>query len=42
MADLASDPRIDQRIKAVLSAMGSPGGTGDAESREQLLAEAST
>ena len=42
MADIASDPRIDPRIKAVLGALGTPGGIGDAASRDQLLAEAST
>lgn len=39
---LDDDPRIDPRIKAVLGLFGSPGGTGDADSREALLAEAST
>ena len=42
MIDVSNDPRIDPRIKAVLSGLGTPGGGGDAESREQLLAEAST
>jgi acetyl esterase/lipase len=42
MADIATDPRIDPRIKAVLGAIGTPGVAGDAESREQLLAEANT
>ena len=41
MANIADDPRIDPRIKAVLGALG-PGSAGDAESRDQLLAEAST
>ena len=42
MIDVSNDPRIDPRIKAVLGALGTAGGGGDAESREQLLAEAST
>src|SRR6478735_6146623 len=42
MIDVSNDPRIDPRIKTVLSGLGTPGGGGDAESREQLLAEAST
>ena len=42
MIDFSSDPRIDPRIKTVLSALGTPGAGADAESREQLLAEAST
>ncbi len=42
MIDVSNDPRIDPRIKTVLGALGTPGGGGDAESREQLLAEAST
>lgn len=37
---LDDDPRIDPRIKALLGAMPTPS-RGDAESREQLLAEAS-
>ena len=42
MIDVSHDPRIDPRIKAVLSGLGTPGGGGDVESRDQLLAEAST
>ena len=42
MIDVSHDPRIDPRIKAVLSGLGTPGGGGDVENREQLLAEAST
>ncbi len=42
MIDVSSDPRIDPRIKTVLSALGTPGGGDDAESREQLIAEANT
>jgi acetyl esterase/lipase len=42
MIDVSNDPRIDPRIKTVLAALGTPGGGGDAESREQLLAEASS
>jgi acetyl esterase/lipase len=42
MADIASDPRIDPRIKAVMGAFPGGGGTVDATSREQLLAQAST
>ena len=42
MIDVSNDPRIDPRIKAVLMGIGTPGGGGDAESRDQLLAEAST
>src|SRR5262245_14149212 len=42
MADIANDPRIDPRIKTLLGAFPSPGGLGDAESREQLLAEANS
>ena len=41
MADIASDPRLDPRIKAVLGAFPSMT-IGDAENRDQLLAEAST
>ncbi len=36
---LALDPRIDPRIKAMFGAMPPATATGDAESREQLLAE---
>ncbi len=42
MIDVSHDPRIDPRIKAVLAGLGTPGGGGDVENREQLLAEAST
>lgn len=42
MADIASDPRIDPRIKAVLAAFPTMEPQADATSREQLLAEAST
>ena len=42
MIDVSNDPRIDPRIKTVLSALGTPGGGGDAESREQLLEEVNT
>jgi acetyl esterase/lipase len=42
MADIASDPRIDPRIKAVMGGFPSGGTTVDATSREQLLAQAST
>lgn len=42
MIDVSNDPRIDPRIKTVLSGLGTPGGGGDADSREQLLAEASS
>jgi acetyl esterase len=41
MPDIASDPRIDPRIKAVLGAFPG-GGQSDAASREEMLAEAST
>ncbi|MDP1821469.1 MAG: alpha/beta hydrolase [Acidimicrobiales bacterium] len=41
MADIANDPRLDPRIKAVLAAFPSMT-TTDAESREQLVTEAST
>lgn len=37
---IASDPRIDPRIKAVFGAMGQPPPPSDAATREQLLAEA--
>ena len=40
MIDVSHDPRIDPRIKAVLSGLGTPGGGGDVENRAQLLAEA--
>lgn len=39
---IAEDPRIDPRIKAFFGAFPSGQGQGDAESREQLLAEASS
>ena len=39
---IVEDPRIDPRIKAVFGAIDLPGGVGDAESREQLLEEASS
>ena len=39
--DVAADPRLDPRIKALLSAMPA-GSQPDAASREQMLAEAST
>src|SRR3954462_13035619 len=42
MADLANDPRIDPRIKAVLSAIPSMEAVADVESRDVLLARAST
>jgi len=42
MGRIADDPRIDPRIKAVLGDIDFGGGQGDAESREQLLAEANT
>jgi acetyl esterase len=42
MADIANDPRIDPRIKAVLGAFPTMEPAADATSREQLLAEAST
>lgn len=42
MVNIADDPRIDPRIKAVLGAFGTPGGGANAGSREELLAEAST
>jgi acetyl esterase/lipase len=42
MADIASDPRIDPRIKAVLAAFPTMAPQEDATSREQLLAAAST
>ena len=38
MASIADDPRVDPRIKALLSTMAS-GAAPDVESREQLLAE---
>lgn len=41
MANIADDPRIDPRIKNVLAALPSMA-MGDAESREQLLAEVNT
>jgi acetyl esterase/lipase len=39
---LVDDPRIDPRIKAVFGALEMPADLGDAESREELLAEANT
>src|SRR3954463_10447666 len=42
MADIANDPRIDPRIKAVLSAIPSMEAVADVESRDVLLARAST
>ena len=39
-ARIAEDPRIDPRIKAVMGAIDFGGAVADAESREQLLAEA--
>src|SRR3954467_5255184 len=42
MADIANDPRIDPRIKAVLSAIPSMEAVTDVESRDVLLARAST
>ena len=39
---LASDPRIDPRIKAMFGAMGDLTTSGNVASREELLAEAST
>jgi acetyl esterase/lipase len=41
MSKLAEDPRIDPRIKAVMGAMPAAS-QGDAESREQILAEANS
>jgi acetyl esterase len=41
-AKLMQDPRIDPRIKLVLGAQPDDPGPGDAESREQLLAETNT
>jgi acetyl esterase/lipase len=41
MSKLAEDPRIDPRIKAVMGAMPAVS-QGDAESREQIVAEANT
>jgi acetyl esterase len=40
--NIADDPRLDPRIKAVLGALGNPGGGGDVASRDELLAEANT
>src|SRR3954466_1147081 len=42
MADIANDPRIDPRIKAVLSAIPSMEAVADVESRDVLVARAST
>jgi acetyl esterase/lipase len=42
MADIANDPRIDPRIKAVLGALPTPMGQADVATRDDLLAEAST
>src|SRR3954468_15805815 len=42
MADIANDPRIDPRIKAVLSAIPPMQAAVDVESRDVLLARAST
>ena len=42
MSKLSDDPRIDPRIKAAFAAMPELPNLGDAESREQLLAEADT
>lgn len=42
MSKLSEDLRIDPRIKAVFAAMPEMGNPGDAESREQLLAEANS
>src|SRR4051795_11118761 len=42
MADIANDPRIDPRIKAVLSAIPSMQAAADVESRDVLVARAST
>ena len=42
MSKLSDDPRIDPRIKAAFAAMPELPNLGDAESREQLLAEAET
>ena len=42
MADIANDPRIDPRIKAVLSAIPAMQAAADVESRDVLLARAST
>src|SRR4051794_4820581 len=42
MADLANDPRIDPRIKAVLSAIPPMQAAVDVESRDVLLARGST
>ena len=42
MSKLSEDPRIDPRIKAAFAAMPEAPNPGDAESREQLLAEAGT
>ena len=39
---IAEDPRIDPRLKAFFAAFPEGAGQGDAESREQLLAEASS
>jgi acetyl esterase/lipase len=39
---IEDDPRIDPRIKALFGALEVPESAGDAESREQLLAEADT
>ena len=42
MSKLSDDPRIDPRIKAVFAAMPEMTNPGDAENREQLLAEANS
>ena len=42
MSKLSDDPRIDPRIKAGFAAMPEMTNPGDAESREQLLAEANS
>ncbi len=38
-AKIANDPRIDPRIKRIFGNLPDPVATGDAQNREQLLAE---
>ncbi|MCE2407706.1 MAG: alpha/beta hydrolase [Pseudomonadales bacterium] len=42
MANIAEDPRIDPRLKQMLSAMPNMPNPGDAENREQLVEEANS
>ena len=42
MPNIAEDPRIDPRLKAMLGAFPAPASQGDAASREEMLAAANT